>query len=80
LRHCAVGSYEHFFHEEFVEQRTLIDLLQESRAQSIGYFEDSSEHLFGQGIEASVFIGVHQRPNYHKAPFSTKAHPVLIGR
>jgi hypothetical protein len=47
---------------EFVEQRTLVDLLQESRAQRIGHFEDSSEHSLGQGIEVSALIGVHRRP------------------
>jgi hypothetical protein len=57
LRHCAVGSYKHFFHAEFAEQRTRVDFLQESRAQSIGHFEDSFEHSPGKGIEASVFIG-----------------------
>jgi hypothetical protein len=47
---------------EFVEQRTLVDLLRKSRAQSIGHFEDSSEHSLGQGIEASAFIRFHQWP------------------
>jgi hypothetical protein len=45
-----------------VERRTLVDLLQEPRAQSIGHFKNSSEHPLGQGIEVSVFIGVYQRP------------------
>ena len=53
---------KHFFHEEFVERRTLVDLLRGSRAQSIGLFENSSEHSLGQGIEVSAFIRIHQRP------------------
>jgi hypothetical protein len=65
---------------EFVEQRTLVDLLQESRAQRIGHFENTSEHSLGQGIEVSALIRVHRRPNHHKVPFSTKTLPVIIGR
>jgi hypothetical protein len=80
LRHCAVGSYKHFFHEEFVEQRTLAGLLRESRAQRIGHFENSSGHSLGQSIEVSVLIGVHQPAHHHKAPLSTKALPIIIGR
>ena len=58
LRHCAVGSYKHFFHEEFVGQRTLVDPLQESRAQRIGHFENTSEHSLGQGIEVSALLTI----------------------
>src|SRR5207248_9987631 len=53
-----------------VELSTLIDLLQESRAQAVGHLENSSEHPLGQGVEVSAFIGVHQRPS--KVQFSTK--------
>ena len=47
---------------EFVEQSTLVDLLQESSAEGVGNLENGSEHPLGQGVEVSAFIGVHQRP------------------
>jgi hypothetical protein len=42
---------------ELVQQSTLVDFLQESGAQGVGYLENSSEHPLGQGIRVSAFIG-----------------------
>jgi hypothetical protein len=67
LRHCAVGSYKHFFHAQFVEQRTLVDLL-----------EDSSGHSLGQGIEVSVLIGVHRRPIIIKRRSRSRLSQLLL--
>jgi hypothetical protein len=61
-----------------VERRTLVDLLQESRAQSIGHFEDSSEHSFGQGIEVSAFIGVNRRPIIMKCRSRPRLSQLLL--
>jgi hypothetical protein len=65
---------------ELVEQSTLVDLLQESRAQGVGNLENSSEHPLGQGVEASALIGVHQRPIMTKTRFSAKILKMIIGR
>ena len=77
-RHCAVGSYKHFLHEEFVVRRTLVDLLQESRARSNGHFENSSGHSLGQGVEVSALIGVYRRPIIIKDRFRPRLFQLLL--
>jgi hypothetical protein len=47
---------------EFCEESTLVDFLEKSGTQRVGDLKDGAEHAFGQRIEESAFIGVHQRP------------------
>src|SRR6266508_1742552 len=54
-RYRAATVRERFHHG-------LLGLLQKSRAQGVRHLENSSDHPFGQGVEVSAFIGVHQRP------------------
>jgi hypothetical protein len=65
---------------DLVEQSTLVDLLQESRAQRVGHLENSSQQPLGQGVEVSAFIGVDQRPILITVPFFTKTLQKIIGR
>src|ERR1700674_1344331 len=64
---------------EFSEQSPLVDFLEESGAECVGDLKDGAKHALGQRIEASAFIGVHQRPI-----FMCRARPVplraIIGR
>jgi hypothetical protein len=41
---------------KLVDQSTLIDLLQESRTQSVGHLKNRTKDLLSQSIEISVFI------------------------
>jgi hypothetical protein len=65
---------------EFVEQSTLIDLLEKARAQRVGDFENSSENPLGQGVEVLRFIDVHRRPHLKKCVVHEELSNTFMGR